>query len=188
MATIVIVGCASGSSPRADEADPVLAPSTAPAEPVSEPETTAPSDPFPNGSATKVEEKATTVPDPVETPLETPPVLEVAPTSVKKKNPVIQEEVISVNISPTVPAPENPVVQGWIQQAKEDLAQRLSTSIEQVELIRFEAKVWPDPGLGCPQPGMNYIQVPQEGYLIVLRSGDKRYNYRWNDRFRCNGS
>ena len=79
--------------------------------------------------------------------------------------------------SPTIPAPEDPSVQGWINQAKEDLTQRLGIPVEQIDLISFELKVWSDAGLGCPQPGMNYIQVPQDGYLIVLRAEGLLYNY-----------
>jgi hypothetical protein len=79
--------------------------------------------------------------------------------------------------SPTIPAPGDPGIQGWITQAKKDLAQRLSIPVEQIDLTNFELKVWSDAGLGCPQPGMNYIQVPQDGYLIVLRADGRVYNY-----------
>jgi hypothetical protein len=31
--------------------------------------------------------------------------------------------------------------------------------------------------LGCPQPGLAYTQVQQEGLLIRLRVGKRLYNY-----------
>ena len=70
-----------------------------------------------------------------------------------------------------------PGVQNWVDQAKEDLAQRLKISSAEIELLSFETKVWSDSSLGCPQPGMRYLQVLQEGYLIRLSTGDQVYNY-----------
>ena len=64
-----------------------------------------------------------------------------------------------------------------VDQAKEDLAQRLNISTAEIELLSFEAKVWSDSSLGCPQPGMRYLQVLSEGYLIRLSAGDQTYNY-----------
>ena len=64
-----------------------------------------------------------------------------------------------------------------IDQAKNDLARRQSLSLAEIETISFESKVWPDSSLGCPQPGMNYLQVLKEGYLIRLQVGDQVYNY-----------
>jgi hypothetical protein len=49
-------------------------------------------------------------------------------------------------------------------------------------LLSFELKVWSDAGLGCPQPGMAYIQVPQDGYLIILRANNQLYNYHGGGR------
>lgn len=68
-------------------------------------------------------------------------------------------------------------VQNWIDQAKEDLAQRQAVSTTEIELVSYESMVWSDASLGCPQPGMNYAQVPVEGYLIGLGAGDSSYNY-----------
>ncbi len=88
---------------------------------------------------------------------------------------VIQEEVVTVN--PTIPTPSSPVLQGLVMQAKDDLAQRLSIEVDQIELIEAGAVVWPDGGLGCPQPGVLYTQVQQEGMRIRLRVGKRIYGY-----------
>ena len=76
------------------------------------------------------------------------------------------------------PEPDlQPAIMGWVDEAKQDLAQRQSISTEQIELLSFEPQVWPNAGMGCPQPGMMYAQVMVEGYLIRLVAGDEIYNY-----------
>jgi hypothetical protein len=72
----------------------------------------------------------------------------------------------------TVPS-ANPVV----KQAVEDLAGRLALSPDQITLVSAEAVVWPDAGLGCPQPGMAYIQIMQDGMKIILSAGGQEYHY-----------
>ena len=68
---------------------------------------------------------------------------------------------------------ENPL----LIQAKEDLAVRLGISPNQIALLSYEELVWPDASLGCPQPGMAYIQVIQDGALIRLRAEGQVYDY-----------
>jgi hypothetical protein len=71
----------------------------------------------------------------------------------------------------------DPSWQDQVTQAKEDLAQRLSVDVSQIELLEVKPVVWPDGALGCPQPGMAYIQVQQDGLLIRLQTGKATYNY-----------
>jgi hypothetical protein len=78
---------------------------------------------------------------------------------------------------PKTPGTSGPSENRLVIQAKEDLAERLSTAVDQIQLVEFRAVVWPDASLGCPQPGMVYIQVPQDGALIILAVGEKRYEY-----------
>jgi hypothetical protein len=61
--------------------------------------------------------------------------------------------------------------------AKEDLAERLGVTLDQIELLSFEEVVWPDASLGCPQPGMAYIQMLQDGALIRLSAEGQVYDY-----------
>ncbi len=68
---------------------------------------------------------------------------------------------------------ENPLV----IQAKEDLAGRLGISPNHIALLSYEEVVWPDASLGCPQPGMAYIQVSQDGALIRLSVEGQVYDY-----------
>jgi len=75
------------------------------------------------------------------------------------------------------PSPETIDDNPLVKQARQDLAQRLDVPIEDIELIQFEAVVWPDASLGCPRPGMVYAQVLSQGYLVVLKAEDKEYEY-----------
>lgn len=81
----------------------------------------------------------------------------------------------TTEMAPTTPADTS--LQNLIERAKEDLSQRLNTVLTQIELIEAKAVVWPDASLGCPQPGMLYKQVPEDGALIVLRVNGITYEY-----------
>jgi hypothetical protein len=68
---------------------------------------------------------------------------------------------------------QNPLV----IQAKEDLAKRLGVQISEIELLSYEEVTWPDSSLGCPQPGMKYLQVPSDGARIRLSAEGLVYDY-----------
>lgn len=85
------------------------------------------------------------------------------------------ESVDSMEITPTTPADSG--LQNLIERAKEDLAKRLNIVLTQISLIDAKAVVWPDASLGCPQPGMRYKQVPEDGALIVLQVDETTYEY-----------
>lgn len=61
--------------------------------------------------------------------------------------------------------------------ARTDLAQRLSISDTQIQLSKAEAVTWRDSSLGCPKPGMMYMQVLVDGFLIELRVEQTKYRY-----------
>jgi hypothetical protein len=78
----------------------------------------------------------------------------------------------------TAPASETATpYENEVRLAKEDLAGRLGGALEQIELLRAEAVIWPDGSLGCPQPGVAYTQVQQDGLRILLRAGQAEYWY-----------
>lgn len=90
------------------------------------------------------------------------------------------EQMSSLNNSPRKPtvSPQiEPSLLYLINEAKEDLARRLSIAVSQISLVEVNEVVWPDASLGCPQPGMAYKQVPQDGYLIRLKYQKQIYNY-----------
>ena len=68
-----------------------------------------------------------------------------------------------------------------VAQARHDLATRLTITEAKIEVIEAKAIVWPDSSLGCPQPGMMYAQVLQDGLLIVLRAHQQLYEYHSGD-------
>lgn len=68
-------------------------------------------------------------------------------------------------------------MQGLIEQATQDLVQRLSVSVSQIAVVETTEVVWPDASLGCPQLGMLYKQVPEDGALIVLEVNGTTYEY-----------
>jgi hypothetical protein len=69
-----------------------------------------------------------------------------------------------------------------VSTAVADLAARLAIDQSQIQLVLFEAVTWPDPSLGCPQPGMRYRQIPVDGYRILLRAADRLYAYHGGDQ------
>ncbi len=64
-----------------------------------------------------------------------------------------------------------------VGQATADLGERLSIGEDAVEVTRAERVTWRDSSLGCPEPGMMYMQALQPGVLIELRAGGKSYRY-----------
>jgi hypothetical protein len=80
-----------------------------------------------------------------------------------------------IEMNPTTPADAG--LQNLIERAKEDLAQRLNVLLTEINLMEAKAVVWPDASLGCPQPGMRYKQVPEDGALIILQANGINYEY-----------
>lgn len=76
-----------------------------------------------------------------------------------------------------IPTPFNSTVQTLIDQARADLAQRLGIDPAKIELVGASEVTWPDNSLGCPQPGMAYIQRMVEGVRLRLRAGQQVYSY-----------
>lgn len=73
--------------------------------------------------------------------------------------------------------PNTPNLQSLIDKAKNDLAQRLSISITQINVVDAKAVTWSNSSLGCPQPGMAYAEVLTPGYLILLNANGQNYEY-----------
>lgn len=71
----------------------------------------------------------------------------------------------------------NPDKLPQVQMAINDLAKRLTKSIDNIEIITVELVTWPNSGMGCPQPGMAYTQVPVDGLLIRLSVEGAIFNY-----------
>lgn len=87
-------------------------------------------------------------------------------------------KVITEENTMDVSLPSDPLV----VQAMKDLAKRTGLSLEQITLVSQEAVTWPDGALGCPQPGMVYMQVLVDGSRIILSAGGKTYEYHSGDQ------
>lgn len=83
-------------------------------------------------------------------------------------------------MAPILPTPSAFGLQGLIEKAKEDLAQRLSISANQINLVDAPEVEWSDSSLDCPQPGIDYLQVITPGYRILLEAGGQEYEYHSN--------
>ena len=64
-----------------------------------------------------------------------------------------------------------------VELAKADLARRRAVAPETIRVVEVRDVIWPNPGLGCPQPGLAYKQVPVDGLLIRLESGGQLFEY-----------
>lgn len=87
------------------------------------------------------------------------------------------QETAAVTPWPTAALPDDPAQRELIDQARADLAQRLSVAPEALGFVAFEAVTWPDAGLGCPEPGLAYTQVQVDGYRITFGQGKRMFTY-----------
>jgi hypothetical protein len=58
------------------------------------------------------------------------------------------------------------------------VAEQTGAAAEQVKLISEEAIDFSDSSLGCPKPGMAYMQVVTPGHKVALEYKGKTYDVR----------
>ena len=81
------------------------------------------------------------------------------------------------NISITDNNPVIPEYSPVVDMARKDLSEKIKIPVENIQLVRQEAVDWPDTSLGYPEEGMVYAQVITPGFRIILKAGDKLYEY-----------
>jgi heat shock protein HslJ len=64
-----------------------------------------------------------------------------------------------------------------VDLARLALAKELGIKADDVTVKRVMAVEWRDSSLGCPKPGMNYLQVITPGYQISLEAQGRGYEY-----------
>ena len=64
-----------------------------------------------------------------------------------------------------------------VQATVSDLAERLGVLVSDVTIVEATAVTWGDSSLGCPQPGMNYLQQVTDGSLVILNVDGIDYRY-----------
>jgi hypothetical protein len=96
---------------------------------------------------------------------------QVAPTSTNP--PAVQGTpgLPRVGVTPVADLPAQ------IEQAKADLSARLKIEASSIQVVLAENVDWPDGSLGCPKPGIMYIQIVTPGVLIRLQYAGKVYEY-----------
>ena len=72
-----------------------------------------------------------------------------------------------------------------IQAAIADAARQTGLAPAAIQLVRAERREWRDSSLGCPQPGMAYLQVVTPGWLVELRAGRRTLEYHTDARGRA---
>jgi hypothetical protein len=83
--------------------------------------------------------------------------------------------------------PATPPVKGeapadLIATLRADLAKQTGVSASEAQLIRAEAVVWPDGGLGCPKAGEMYTQATVPGYWIEFELASRVYSYHATEK------
>ncbi len=78
------------------------------------------------------------------------------------------------------PTPNDDALKSLLQKAMEDLGSRLSIPVNEVSLIEWNEEEWSDSRLGCPQPGMSYLQVITPGYQMIFQANGQTYEYHSN--------
>ena len=81
------------------------------------------------------------------------------------------------NITMVPVTPPDEASQKMVDLVQQHLAQRLSITVDQIVLSDIKPVVWRDAGLGCPKPGVDYIQMETPGYNILLEASGKTYRY-----------
>jgi hypothetical protein len=71
----------------------------------------------------------------------------------------------------------DPGLDPLVAMAVTSLAGDLGVAEAEVAVVAATLVVWPDTSLGCPLPGMEYQQVPQDGSRIVLAHSGATYEY-----------
>lgn len=64
-----------------------------------------------------------------------------------------------------------------IDAAVADLAAREDVDEVDVTVADYGAVTWSDSSLGCPEPGMSYLQALTDGFLLVLEVDGRRFEY-----------
>ena len=62
-----------------------------------------------------------------------------------------------------------------VRVATEAISKHLNLPVERFTLQQAQAVDWPDSSLGCPQPGMMYLQTITPGFKVMLTTGDEVY-------------
>jgi hypothetical protein len=160
---LMMSGCAAPTIDPDSPQEPTQIPEEEPLEPTETLSDT------PTEQPTVEDEPTETHQDTLEVPTDT--TAPVEPYPVEADSGEQGDEVVVPPLAAT--EPPNPIVQLTIQ----DLSQRLGISPEEIQVEEVVFMEWRDSSLGCPAPGMFYLQVITPGYRISLEAGGESYTY-----------
>lgn len=103
-----------------------------------------------------------------------------SPSDMTTTAPALPTQGGSTPMTPGISTPTDSGLENLIEQARQDLAQRLAISTNQIVLVEATEAEWSDSSLGCPQPDMLYLQVITPGFLILLDANGAQYEYHSN--------
>lgn len=101
------------------------------------------------------------VPDPAQTSVTSEPDLSEIP-------PFAPNPGDNSNMEPFATLPPSTDLDTMVQNAIQDIAQKFSTTADQITVVEAREVVWSNSSLGCPQDGMAYAEVLTLGYLVKL--------------------
>ncbi len=84
-------------------------------------------------------------------------------------------QVTPAQVTPA--ATSQPETDEAVRAAVIDLAERLGVDRSAVMVLSVENVTWPNSSLGCPEPGMAYMQVLTPGQRISLEVDGRVYEY-----------
>jgi hypothetical protein len=83
---------------------------------------------------------------------------------------------IDLVVRPAAAAPDQAGAR-MAELARAALAREQGLAVADITVVEVQANEWRDSSLGCPKPGMNYLQVITPGYKITLEAQGRRYEY-----------
>ena len=64
-----------------------------------------------------------------------------------------------------------------VSLARQQLADSAGCDAQAIQVVGVEEMEWSDSSLGCPKPGMMYMQVITPGYRVTLEHDGQRYTF-----------
>ena len=73
--------------------------------------------------------------------------------------------------------PMDAATQKMVGIASEHLAEQLDVSPDAIAVVRVQPAEWRDGSLGCPKPGVDYLEGKTPGYVMWLDVAGQEYEY-----------
>lgn len=83
--------------------------------------------------------------------------------------------MLSILLVATLATSESMTQEQAVILAKQVASKQLAIPVAQITLEQAEAVDWSDSSLGCPQPGMMYLQVITPGFKVLLKAGGETH-------------